>query len=396
MGRVDKPYRVYRGGRARGGVPARPRPGQPQGINGRAPGPAPEPRQRRRRRRFGWGRRIALAVGLLLVACVAWGATSFLALQSGVREANGELEPGTLAALDRQDGLLLSKPTILLLLGTDHSTTIVQRAGSRRADSIMLLRTDPEHHRLAFLSIPRDLRVDIPGHGPNKINAAFQLGGAPLALQTVRAFTGLRANHVALVDFNDFRGLIDAVDGIEVDVPGPILANKFDCPYATQAACDRWAGWRFGRGPQEMDGRRALVYARIRDNRLNTAESDLTRGERQQQVVQAIGKKVLSPLTVIRLPFIAGEIVRPLTTDLSAAQFAQLGWLRFRSSPERTLRCRLGGTPDTIGGQAFLLASEENRNTIAMFTGAAAPQPPLPGSGPFGPGCFVGASPRSR
>ena len=119
------------------------------------------------------------------------------------------------------------------MLGTDGGTQ-PGRGDAHRSDSVMLIRTDPGKHRLAFLSIPRDLRVEIPGHGAAKINAAFQLGGPTLALRTVKDLTGLDVNHVAFVDFDRFRDLIDAVGGIDVDVPRPILSNRFDCPYATR------------------------------------------------------------------------------------------------------------------------------------------------------------------
>ena len=66
-------------------------------------------------------------------------------------------------------------------------------------------------------------------------------------------------------------------------MPKPILSNSFDCPYATAARCEAWPGWRFGKGKQTMDGRRALIYSRIRENRLDPSESDITRGERQQR-----------------------------------------------------------------------------------------------------------------
>ena len=120
----------------------------------------------------------------------------------------------------------------------------------------MLVRTDPARHRLAYLSIPRDLRVDIPGHGPNKINAAFQLGGPALAIKTVRALTGLHVNHVVIVDFADFKDLIDALGGIDVDVPKPILSNRFDCPYATRRALPAVAGLALREG-QAAHGRPA-------------------------------------------------------------------------------------------------------------------------------------------
>jgi LCP family protein required for cell wall assembly len=376
----------------KGKVPTLPRPGRaPASTNGRGrlpKGTLPSPK---RRRRIGWGRGIALALGALVLLVLAWGVTSYLALRSSVNEANSRLDARTRAALTPQDGLLLGKSTTVLLLGTDHANR-ADRQSARRSDSIMLLRTDPERGRLAYLSIPRDLRADVPGLGPAKINAAFQVGGPALAARTIREFTGLPIHHIAIVDFGSFRDLVDAIGGIEVDVPAPIVSNKFDCPLKTQAECDRWQGWRFGRGKQHMDGRRALVYSRIRHNKLDPSESDITRGERQQAVLTAITDKLTSVGTAARMPFIGDELLTPLTTDLSTGQFAQLAWLRFRSSDSRALHCRLGGEGDIIGGQSFIVPTEENRNTIAMFTGASAPQPPLPGSGPFGPGCAVGRS----
>ena len=83
----------------------------------------------------------------------------------------------------------------------------------------MLLRTDPSRGRLAYLSIPRDLQVEVPGYGLAKINAASQVGGPALALRTVKDLTGLPVNHVAFVDFARFAELIDAVGGIDIVVP---------------------------------------------------------------------------------------------------------------------------------------------------------------------------------
>lgn len=393
MAAGDKPYRLYRGGRVKGPVPTLEPPRRRPTDDGRGDFRPWEPERRRRiRPRITKGRVAFVLVVTLLVALALWGAASYLAFSSGVEKANARLPARTRAVLVQQEGLLLSRPSITLLLGTDHARQRDRREANR-SDSIMLVRTDPDRHRIAYLSIPRDLRVEVPGHGTDKINAAFQLGGPTLAVRTVRALTGLPVNHVALVDFNSFRGLIDELGGIEVDVPAPIVSNRFDCPFATQTQCSSWQGWRFAKGKQTMDGHRALVYARVRENRLDPAESDLTRGERQQQVVRAIGDKLTSPRTLLRLPFVGGDLLEPLATDLTAGQFVQLAWLKFRASDERTLRCRLGGSASFVGGQAVILGTEENRNVISMFTGTSAPQPPLPGSGPFGPGCRVGRGP---
>ena len=141
-----------------------------------------------------------------------------------------------------------------------------------------------------------------------------------------------------------------------------------------------------------MDGRRALIYSRIRENRLDPSENDLTRGERQQEVVEAMTDKLVSAGTFLRLPFIGGDLVQPLTTDLSAGELVQLGWVKFRANPTRALHCRLGGESSTSGGQSVLIGTEENAAVLSMFTGRSAAQPPPPGSGPLGPGCVIGSA----
>ena len=142
----------------------------------------------------------------------------YLVFRSGVSEANKRLPRNARSALAPDQGSLLSNPTAILLLGTDHSLAAA-RAGDRHSDSITLLRTDPPHHRLYYLSIPRDLRVEIPGYGGAKINTAFQVGGPRLAARTVSAYTDIPINHIVVVNFAEFKDLIDAVGGIDVVVP---------------------------------------------------------------------------------------------------------------------------------------------------------------------------------
>jgi LCP family protein required for cell wall assembly len=387
MAGVEKPYRVYRGGRAKGRVPLD-RPDR-AARNGRPP---TQPKVRRPRRRWSWPKRIAVALLLLVVLFVAWAVAGFLSFRSGVHTANKRLAktaPTAKATLDDDNGSLLTNSTTILMLGTDHMNND-QRVNDFHSDSIMLLRTDPGKHRLAYLSIPRDLRVAIPGYGDAKVNSAMQIGGPTLAIRTIRTFTGLHINHVMIIDFHDFRKLIDNVGGIDVNVPEPILSNPFDCPYNAQR-CQTWKGWRFAKGPQHMNGWRAQIYSRIRENQLNPADSDITRGERQQQVIRATEKKLVSFSTFLKLPFNGSGLMAPLTTDLSAWQLTELGWVIKRAPASHALHCRLGGTSDP-SGTSDIIATEENRPVIGMFIGAAAPQPPPPGS-QFLPGCYVGSYP---
>ncbi len=388
MDAEEKPYRVYRGGRRKGKVPAVPRPGSPKPAGTRrrgARGLRGRPRLRLPARRS-WKALVILCLIGLIVLVVVWGVAGFLSFQNGVSAANKRLPPAARAALAKSDGFLLSNATTILLLGLDNSTSST-RTDDHHSDSIMIVRTDPSRHLLAYLSIPRDLLVSVPTVGTTKINAAYQYGGPALAIKTIEAFTGVAIDHVVIVDFNGFKQLIDAEGGITINVPKPILSNRFDCPYSTQNQCQAWRGWSFHRGVQHMNGQQALIYSRIRENQLNPRESDFTRAARQQAVAQAAASKLLSLSTIVSLPFDGSSLFSPVTTDLSAWQLLELGWVKFRSSSAHALYCRLGGDTADVGGASVLLPSEDNRATLAMWAGLSAPQAPTT---TFGPGCQLG------
>jgi LCP family protein required for cell wall assembly len=237
------------------------------------------------------------------------------------------------------------------------------------------------------------LWVNVPRHGYNKINAAMQYGGAPLAIKTINKLLGdkLQVNHVVFVDFDQFEKLIDAVGGITVNVPEEILSNKFDCPYPA-SKCAAWPGWRFHKGPQHMDGRRALIFSRIRENMLPGGGSftDFARQHDQQLVQQATLQKLANPSQFFSLPFNGSSLVAPISTDLSTWQLMQLAWVKFRSSTGSDLHCRLGGSDQTVNGQDVIVGNTyaEKQVLAAVLGLAAAPKP----SGLYGPGCTVGAT----
>lgn len=380
MAREDKPYRVYRGGRATGGVPTLTRQPKPE-RRPKQPREAPKPQRyagpgpAKRPGRFSTGRIVFLVVLALILLVIGWTVAGYLSIRSGMKEANGRLGGPAKAQLASQDGWMLSKPSTTLIVGSDHSSHPTRR-GNRLADSIMLLRTDPDHHAITYLSVPRDLEVEVPGFGHEKINSTLPLGGPQLTIRTIREALGVEVNHVILLDMTAFRKVVDALDGVEVDVRKPAV-TKIECPYPSAARCARWGGWRFGRGRQEMNGKRAQIYARIRKNELDPGESDLNRVGRQQQVLQATLDEMVSFGAYLRLPFIGKDLVSPLTTDLSTNELLQLAWLRFRSSDDRTVYCRLGLTGD----------GDDNAAVLLMFARKSAIQPPSPTSGA---GCLRG------
>ena len=344
-------------------APGAPRPPGPPQPPSRRP-----PRRPRRRRRLRLRRLITLMVLGALLALVLWVGYGYSQFRSSLDDANKRIDEPTRAALT-PGGSLLSEPSTTLVLGSDRRPD----GGSGRSDSILLVRVDPDRNRIAQLSIPRDLRVTIPGHGDDRINAAYTLGGPPLAIKTVQALTGMQINHVVLVDFSGFRELVDALGGVTLDNPEKIISNSFD-----------GHPWRFGRGRLHLDGRHALAYARVRENTANPADNDLTRGLRQQRVLQAIARELASPGTLLHLPSVGSALGKPLATDLSANDLLELGWRQMRAS--RTIHCRLGGTVTSIGGASELIGGDENRRVILAVLGQSAPLAAEPGD-TFAAGC---------
>jgi LCP family protein required for cell wall assembly len=392
----DKPYRVYRGGRTKGKVPlARNDRAARRAVrsDGRGPGRIVERKPGRRRLWLGWTwRRWTLVLLLSLVTFfVIWGVAGYLSVSSGVSDANKRLPKSVRPALKPDSGLLLSSPTTILLLGSDHATGkgSTGRAQDQHADSMTLLHTDPGRHRLVYLSIPRDLQTNIPGVGEQKINAAIQFGGPKLAVRTLDALLGhgLPINHIVIVDFNQFVKLIVAVGGITVNVPENILSDRFDCPYKTQQRCLQWKGWRFHKGPTHMTGHQALIFSRVRVNQLNGSFTDFTRQRDQQLVEQATLSKLSNPSLFFSLPFSGGSLMKPIATDLSTWELMQLAWVKFRSGS--TIHCRLGGTSITNQLGDVVIGSSENIRVIDEVLGQSAIQAPEKGN-PYAPGCVAG------
>jgi polyisoprenyl-teichoic acid--peptidoglycan teichoic acid transferase len=392
-----KSYRTYKGGRAGrddpeaarfnfggggSGTAAPPRPRTPEGMprpGYRGPGALPgrpvatpggqPPRSFLRRR---WKRILAIGIPVCFLLFAGWLYLGYRSFSNEIANANKRLNKATLAAL-QPAGNIMTSPQISMIMGSDSRGA--SAVSGARSDSILLVRTDPSHHLISMLSIPRDLEVQIPGHGPDKINAAFAFGGPPLLIHTVDKYTGLPVNHMVLVDFTGFKDLIDSLGGVTIDNPYKIVSSQpFDGII-----------WHFGKGPIHLDGRRALAYARIRHT-TNPRDSDITRTERQQRVTQALMHQLVTPSSLFHLPSIGRDLAKPLATDLSAPELLAMGWIKFRAS--RTLECHLGGVPESIGGQDVLQPSERNAAVIGMFLGKQAPQP-APRGELFAPGCTV-------
>jgi LCP family protein required for cell wall assembly len=243
----------------------------------------------------------------IALAILAWLLLSLVLFLISAQIQDG-VSPQAERALS-DDGNLLTGSTILVL-GSDARTgesIDESQSGPSRADSIMLVHAALGSVRK--LSIPRDIEVEIPGHGTNKVNAAYALGGPALTIETIEGFlgNGLQISHLVEVDFEDFPELVDSLGGITVQNKTRICSPPFD---------NFWKGITFRKGELELNGRRALGYARVRKNPCAPSEDDRARAARQQEVLRAIGDAATSPSTFFRLPWVSWQAPKALKSDM--------------------------------------------------------------------------------
>ena len=298
----------------------------------------------------GWVARVAI---LFLLVFVGWAVMGFIALNGAVKEANAKITPGAESALDPAPGGMLGTPTNTLVLGVDA------RPGESRsrADTILIMRTNPDTGRISYLSIPRDWRVDLPVVGTQKINAAYYFGGQKAMINAVKRLTGVPINHIMIVRFTGFPKMVHALGGVTVNNPTALV----DCPYEGGRTVS------FPAGRQELDGARALEFARVRK-----CDGDFSRALRQQAVVAGMKSKVLSPVNLWRAPWQGAAVVRSLATDIGTIDMVKMGWLQGRLKQEKSDRILLTGEPQMIGGVSYVVQTDPDKNEqeIAKFMGS--------------------------
>jgi LCP family protein required for cell wall assembly len=293
----------------------------------------------RRRRRVPVTLIVLLVVLLLVAYPAALGLTAYThlgrvnALPSGIADTPGRTY--LVVGSDSRAGLSAAQRTTL------HTGT----AAGQRSDTILLLHVPANGGPTVLISIPRDSYVAIPGHSKNKINAAFSFGGPQLLARTVEGATGVQIDDYVEIGFGGFASVVDAVGGVTV------------CP--TRSYDDPKAKLKIGKGCQPVDGTTALAYARAR---YSDPRGDLGRVDRQREVLAAIVKKALSPVTLAN-PFrtfpLASSGAATLTVDdrtgpMAVTQFA-LGVRDASSGGGLSLTVPVAGTADRSGAGNVVL-----------------------------------------
>jgi LCP family protein required for cell wall assembly len=259
----------------------------------------------------------------LVIALVFWLALSFVLFLISASNQAGTIPASAKAQLSSGGNMVFSADTILII-GTDQrprSGPGSKEPGSNyndsgsRSDTIMLWRVGGGTSRR--LSIPRDTAVSIPGHGTDKINAAYALGGPALAIRTIKQFTGLKINHIIIVNLANFPKFIDAIGGVTIHT-GRICAD------VSGGKADGGFTLNLRPGDHQLSGLQALLIARIRENRCNPSENDLTREKRQQQILNAIKGQLISLDTFIHLPWAAWDAPQALRSDMGGFSLLSL------------------------------------------------------------------------
>jgi LCP family protein required for cell wall assembly len=302
-------------------------------------------------------KRVLLGAITLVVAWVLLALALFLISAHFERSS----PPSDVARVLHPAGFPLTSANNILVLGSDRRPKGSREPGANtqgpsRSDTIMLIRAGAGHD--ARLSIPRDTVVEIPGHGLQKINAAYAFGGPALSISVIERYLGVPINHLVEVNFENFPKLIDAMGGIDY-TGGCVIANI--------DGGTRNGGYtlRLPPGTHHLDGRAALALARTRKNLCAPSQTDLQREEHQQALFQDMKARLLSPSSFLRLPWIAWNAPPAIVSDMSGpALLGLFASLSISGSPPTRL-LRPSGTVTLADGEVGLSVSESERRAAA-------------------------------
>jgi polyisoprenyl-teichoic acid--peptidoglycan teichoic acid transferase len=295
---------------------------------------------------MGWVRRgLLLSFGLFFL----WAGLGFFTIWRAASSAGERITATARRALSKPSGGLLSSAQNILIIGSDA------RPGERhsRADTMMIMRTNPDSGHVKFLSIPRDLYVNVR-NGRRKINASFFFHGQRGAINAIHHYTGLPIHHLVIVRFGGLPKVVDAVGGIDVKNP-----TALNCGYVAGTT------EHFDAGNLHLNGARTLIYSRVRYN----CGDDFARMERQQQIVAALKSKIVSPVALPLAPWRGSALIRAISTDLGTVDLIKLGWLQARlKNDPKVDRMRLVGTGATIGTESVIIPDDSaNEEIVAKF-----------------------------
>lgn len=252
--------------------------------------------------------------------------------------------------LNPEDRLSLKKN--IIVMGVDERSDDVGRS-----DTLFVVMFDSKTKAASLLSVPRDTRVRIEGHGWDKINHAYAYGGQKLTQKTVEELLGIKVNNYVMVDFKGFEGLVDAIGGIDIDVEKDMYYH------------DTWDGFTVDlkKGRQHLNGKTAIQYVRFRDE-----EGDIGRIRRQQHFLMAVYDKITSADMLLHIPGLAKQLTSMVKTDMPLSDMIDIGRALHSMVKEKGLSMAMvPGEPKYIDGISYWLPDiTDLRELMVQMQGA--------------------------
>ncbi|RJQ43611.1 MAG: LytR family transcriptional regulator [Gaiellales bacterium] len=256
------------------------------------------------------------------------------------------------------------QPVNVLVLGTDEDPD----GDSKRSDTMMLVRLNPEGQCVSLLSIPRDLLVDIPEVGEDKINAAYAIGDVPLAIDTVRELTGQPIHHFVMINYTGFADAVDSVGGVYVDIDQRYFNDNTDVYYG-----EEYEPIDIQPGYQRLGGQDALDFVRYRHT-----DSDFVRIRRQHNFINDVKAQTVKWGNVTNIPSVADAFASNTTSDIGRADI--LSYTKFVLGVDRN-RVYQATVPVLESNGAYLTVDDEQfEEILAQFENPVfeTPAPPVP------------------
>ena len=296
-----------------------------------------------RRKRWPW---VVMWIALLAVGVGGGFAVASVQLLGNTLEKASPDTPLVEAAVKATDPVLPDAPINILLLGSDKRAGKAGSGDPGRSDSIILIRMDNEQGFISMLSFPRDLYVNIPGHGSGKINSAFALGGPAKAIETVKALTGQPINYFVNIDFEGFVKLVDQVGGVYLDVDRKYFHKNQPGDPNPYSEIDLKTGY------QRMNGKDALSYVRYRHT-----DSDFARIARQQAFLSELKRQTNRFGNLPEIPAYASIFADNIVTNVKSVPVL-LGILQqaITTDKDRIARLSIGGAPTMRNGASIVEA----------------------------------------
>jgi LCP family protein required for cell wall assembly len=274
----------------------------------------------------------AVIIVLLLVASGVW----LISLWDQVHVAlPGDNSPVPVSEKERDPSL----PDILnvLILGLDS------RDPASRTDTLLVLSLNRVNGEINIMSIPRDMRVNIPGYGMDKINHAYAFGGISLCMEAVEGFLDIDVDHYMTTDFEGFINIVDVLGGIELEVEKKMRYYGIDVTIELDP------------GLQHLDGAKALQYVRFRSDE----EADFGRVRRQQQFLKTFLQEIITFKNILQVPRLLPEIADNIKTDLGLEQALELANKLKNVDIEQINTFTLPGVPRKIDGISYVVPDEK-------------------------------------